>query len=94
MPPARAAFFWSRTAAITRQDDPEFATFPPHCVKGTPGADFVPEALTERVVTVPNEASATLPEDLSQYQQILLEKQTLDIFESRHADKLVERSGS
>ena len=45
-------------------DDPEFATFPPHCVKGTPGARLVPEALTERVITVPNEASASLPEDL------------------------------
>ena len=24
------------------KDDPEFSTFPPHCVKGTPGAGFVP----------------------------------------------------
>ena len=73
------------------KDDPEFATFPPHCVKGTPGAGFVPEALTEKVVTVPNEPSAALPADLSQYQQILLEKQTLDIFASLHADELVKR---
>jgi nicotinamidase-related amidase len=35
-----------------------------------------------------------LPDDLSHYQQILLEKQTLDIFESRHADELVRRLGS
>jgi nicotinamidase/pyrazinamidase len=75
------------------KDDPEFKTFPPHCVKGTSGADFVPEALTERVITVPNDPSAALPQDLSQYQQILLEKQTLDIFESRHAGGLVERLG-
>jgi nicotinamidase/pyrazinamidase len=74
-------------------DDPEFATFPPHCVKGTPGARLVPEALTERVITVPNEASASLPEDLFRYQQILLEKQTLDIFKSAHADELLERLG-
>ncbi len=73
------------------KDDPEFKVFPPHCVKGTAGAEFVPEALTERVLTVPNEPGATLPQDLSQYQQILLEKQTLDIFESRHAAALVER---
>jgi len=73
------------------KDDPEFKVFPPHCVKGTAGAEFVPEALTERVLTVPNEPTATLPPDLSQYQQILLEKQTLDIFESRHAAALVER---
>ncbi|MHB8216470.1 MAG: cysteine hydrolase family protein [Candidatus Sulfotelmatobacter sp.] len=73
------------------KDDPEFKTFPPHCVKGTPGSDYVPEALTEKVVKVANEASAKLPGDLSQYQQILLEKQTLDIFQSRHADELVKR---
>jgi nicotinamidase/pyrazinamidase len=75
------------------KDDPEFAIFPPHCVQRTPGADLVPEALTEKVVTVPNEAAASLPPDLSRYQQILLEKQTLNIFESRHADELVERLG-
>jgi nicotinamidase/pyrazinamidase len=74
-------------------DDPEFSTFPPHCVKGTRGAGFVPEALTGRVVTVPNEPTARLPPDLSSCQQILLEKQTLDIFESRHANSLVERLG-
>jgi nicotinamidase/pyrazinamidase len=73
------------------KDDPEFKMFPPHCVKGTTGAKFVAEALAERVLTVPNDPAATLPSDLSQYQQILLEKQTLDIFESRHAGELVER---
>ena len=76
------------------QEDPEFATFPPHCVKGTEGAGFVPEALAEKVVTVPNQPAVTLPKDLSQYQQILLEKQTLDIFASLHADELVERLGT
>ena len=75
------------------QDDPEFTTFPPHCVKGTSGAMLVPEALADRVITVPNEPTASLPDDLSRHQQILLEKQTLDIFESVHADKLVERLG-
>ena len=72
-------------------DDPEFKIFPPHCVKGTSGAELVTEALTENVVRVPNDAEAKLPEDLSRYQQILLEKQTLNIFESRHADALVRR---
>ncbi|MDQ1389082.1 MAG: nicotinamidase/pyrazinamidase [Acidobacteriaceae bacterium] len=72
-------------------NDPEFKIFPPHCVKGTPGSAYVPEALTEKVITIPNEPPAALPRDLSHYQQILLEKQTLDIFESRHADELVKR---
>jgi nicotinamidase/pyrazinamidase len=75
-------------------NDPEFKTFPPHCLKGTPGAELVPEALTAKVARVPNDACATLPEDLSQYQQILLEKQTLNVFESRHADELVRRLGN
>jgi nicotinamidase/pyrazinamidase len=75
-------------------DDPEFNIFPPHCVKGTPGAELVPEALTEKVARVPNDAEAKLPDDLSQYQQILLEKQTLNIFESRHAGELVHRLGN
>src|SRR5436309_5484141 len=74
-------------------DDPEFKIFPPHCVKGTAGSELVPEALTDKVARVPNDADAKLPDDLSQYHQILLEKQTLNIFESRHADALVERLG-
>ncbi|MGA8271190.1 MAG: cysteine hydrolase family protein [Candidatus Sulfotelmatobacter sp.] len=75
------------------KDDPEFKTFPPHCIKGTEGSAFVPEALADKVATVPNEATAMLPRDLFAYQQILLEKQTLDIFQSRHAAKLLQRFG-
>ena len=76
------------------ENDSEFKTFPPHCIKGTTGSAHVPEALTEKVITIPNDPKAKLPEDLSQYQQIHLEKQTLDIFESRHADELVKRLGA
>lgn len=72
-------------------NDPEFKIFPPHCVKGTPGSDLLPEAITSRVARVANTETAKLPADLSGYQQILLEKQTLSIFESRHADALVQR---
>lgn len=75
-------------------NDPEFKTFPPHCVKGTAGADLLPEALTDKVARVANDPAAKLPQDLSTYQQILLEKQTLNIFDSRHADALVRRLDS
>jgi nicotinamidase/pyrazinamidase len=75
------------------ENDPEFQTFPPHCVKGTPGAAFVPEALTDEVAVVPNDAAAAVPRDLSKYQQVLLEKQTLDIFESRHVEKVLRQFG-
>jgi nicotinamidase/pyrazinamidase len=72
-------------------NDPEFKVFPPHCVKGTPGAQYVPEALADKVAIVPNEPNALLPADLSRYQQVLLEKQTLDIFEALHAEELLKR---
>jgi nicotinamidase/pyrazinamidase len=75
-------------------NDPEFKHFPPHCLKGTAGAELVPEALAENFVRVENDANAKLPEDLFKYQQIILEKQTLDIFESHHANSLVERLGN
>jgi nicotinamidase/pyrazinamidase len=74
-------------------NDPEFKIFSPHCVKGTAGAELVPEALTEKVARVENSSAAKLPDDLSNYQQILLEKQTLNIFESRHANALVKKLG-
>ena len=74
-------------------NDPEFKIFPPHCVKGTAGAELVPEALTDKVARVSNDEKARLPDDLSTYKQILLEKQTLNIFESRHADALVKKLG-
>jgi nicotinamidase/pyrazinamidase len=75
-------------------NDPEFKQFPPHCLKDTAGAEFVPEALTEKFGRVENDAKTRLPIDLFKYQQIILEKQTLDIFETHHADELVERLGN
>src|ERR1700726_3781521 len=65
-------------------NDPEFKQFPPHCLKDTAGAEFVPEALTEKFGRVENDANTRLPIDLFKYQQIILEKQTLDIFETHH----------
>jgi len=71
-------------------DDPEFQQFPPHCVKGTPGSEFVPEALTDQHHRVPNSSGTSLPETVRDKKQIVLEKQTLDIFETHHADKLLK----
>lgn len=75
-------------------DDPEFQQFPSHCLKGTPGAEFVPEALTNKFARIENRSTDRLPQDLSQHQQIVLEKQTLDIFQTHHAHALVERLGA
>ena len=75
-------------------NDPEFQYFPPHCLKGEPGSELLPEALADKVVRVENSPAAKLSDDLSPYQQILLEKQTLDVFKTLHADELVQRLGA
>jgi nicotinamidase/pyrazinamidase len=90
----RGAVFLVSHGCFHTANDPEFKQFPPHCLKGTAGAEFVPEALAEHLVRLENDVTAKLPENLFKYQQIILEKQTLDIFESRHADELVERLGN
>jgi nicotinamidase/pyrazinamidase len=76
---------------IHELNDPEFAQFPPHCIRGSAGSKLVPEALAEKFITIANESTAKLPDDLSQHQQIILEKQTLDIFQIHHAESLLAR---
>lgn len=75
-------------------NDPEFKQFPPHCLKGTPGAELLPEALADRVLRIENLPESTIPGDLSTYQQIILEKQTFDVFQTLHAAELVNRLGT
>ena len=72
-------------------DDPEFARFPPHCVRGTAGAEIIPETYAEKRLVVRNHAGAVIPEDLSNFQQVILEKQTLDVFDNPHTEKVLER---
>jgi nicotinamidase/pyrazinamidase len=78
-------------ACVHAPDDPEFAQFPPHCVRGTEGAEIVPELLAERHIRIASTLAARLPDDLFAWQQIVLEKQMLDVFTNPHTAKLVER---
>ena len=72
-------------------DDPEFQVFPPHSVRGTEGAEILTEGLATRVYTVPNDPDFAVPDDLSPYQQVVIEKQKLDVFTNPHAAEIVER---
>lgn len=76
------------------EGDPEFETFPPHCLRGTPGAQIIPEGLTKNFCTIPNDASRDMPGNILSFPQIIFEKQTLDVFDNPHAGKIVERQGS
>ena len=70
-------------------DDPEFQVFPRHCVKGTPGARIIPQGLMENNFTIPNEASFALPARIFDYPQVVLEKQTLDVFDNPKTSELL-----
>jgi nicotinamidase/pyrazinamidase len=72
-------------------NDPEFKTFPAHCVRDTPGARIVPEGLANSYLIVPNERGFNLPEDLFGHQQIVIQKQTLNVFDNPLASVIVDR---
>ncbi|HEX2775298.1 MAG TPA: isochorismatase family cysteine hydrolase [Candidatus Acidoferrales bacterium] len=74
-------------------DDPEFKIFPPHCLRGTPGERIIPQGLTEKICSIPNDGTMKLPDSLLNNQQLVLEKQTLDVFNNPHADAIVNRLG-
>jgi nicotinamidase/pyrazinamidase len=69
-------------------DDPEFEQFPAHCVQGTAGAEFIDE-LSRSAARVRNHHEDALPGDLVERGHVLLEKQTLDIFQTLHVDTLL-----
>lgn len=79
------------TVDAHQENDPEFERFPPHCVRGSPGARIIPEGLAKNPFTVPNDPSVELPRDILSHSQVVLEKQTLDDFDNPHTSELVER---
>jgi nicotinamidase/pyrazinamidase len=74
-------------------NDPEFKTFPPHCIRGTPGARIIPQGLAQTFYTIPNDGSVKLPASIFANQQLVLEKQTLNVFDNPHTGTIVDRLG-
>ncbi len=75
------------------ENDPEFQRFPPHCLRGTPGARMIPEALGKDFLAIPNDPTRKLPDDVLRHRQVVIEKQTLDVFDNPHTSELVDRLG-
>jgi len=73
------------------QDDPEFQRFPAHCVRGTSGAEILPELTAEILLRIPNEEKFAVPGNLDDFQQAVIEKQTLDVFDNPNTEKLLAR---
>jgi nicotinamidase/pyrazinamidase len=82
------------SACAHTPDDEEFREWPPHCVKGTPGQEKIPETRTRPVWVVPNRPDADLPKSFDKPQQVILEKQKLDVFSNPNTDGLLERLAS
>jgi len=72
----------STTDAHT-ENDPEFATWPKHCVAGAIGQRKPEATLLDRRVVAPHRIEGA--------QQIIVEKQTVDVFQSRDFPPLLER---
>jgi nicotinamidase/pyrazinamidase len=72
--------------------DPEFGEYPPHCLAGTPGQEKIAATLLVDHYVVPNH-SVELPGDLTRHQQIILEKQDVDVFTNPNVDEVLRRLG-
>jgi nicotinamidase/pyrazinamidase len=72
--------------------DPEFNQYPPHCLQGTPGQRKVDVTILPRYFTIPNR-KIELPSDLGRYPQIILEKQTFDVFTNPNTEALLTLIG-
>ena len=73
------------------ENDPEFALWPPHCVASTTGQHKADSTLLDKRVVIPNRDCA-LPLDGAQ--QIIVEKQTVDVFQAPNLARVMERLGA
>jgi nicotinamidase/pyrazinamidase len=80
----------STTDAHT-EDDPEFRIWPHHCVAGTWGQRKAEATLLDRRVVVPNRPCEL---EVEGARQIVIEKQTVDVFAAPNLARVVERLGA
>lgn len=73
------------------EDDVEFKIWPRHCVAGTIGQHKAESTLLEKRVTIPNRACDLA---IDGAQQIIVEKQTVDVFAAPNLSRIVERLGA
>jgi nicotinamidase/pyrazinamidase len=98
IPKFRRLFEFARRNEITvlsstdahTPDDPEFKEFPPHCVQGTEGQRKIDDTLLPRPLVLENKPiDRNLLEVVRRYQQIILQKQTLDVFDNPVTERLM-----
>jgi nicotinamidase/pyrazinamidase len=70
------------------EDDLEFSQWPPHCISGTLGQRKAEATLLDERVVVPNDGRQLAIEGA---RQIVVEKQTVDVFQCANLGRIVER---
>jgi len=76
------------------RDDPEFADFPPHCVKGTRGQLKIDgTTLGNALIVTDNPDAPPDDEAILAARQIIIEKGVLDVFETAHAERVLDVLG-
>lgn len=70
------------------EDDIEFKIWPHHCVAGTLGQRKAETTLLEKRIVIPNRNCELNLEDA---QQIIVEKQTVDVFAAPNLTRVMER---
>lgn len=70
------------------ENDPEFKQWPHHCVAGTTGQHKAESTLLDRRVIVPNSPYEIAIDGV---QQIIIEKQNVDVFTAPNLTKIIER---
>jgi nicotinamidase/pyrazinamidase len=81
------------SACAHSASDPEFQTFPPHCIQGTAGAQIIPEGMARSFTAISNEPLSQLPAKILESPQIVIEKQMLDVFSNPRTSSLVDLLG-
>jgi nicotinamidase/pyrazinamidase len=70
-------------------ESPDFAsTYPPHCLRGTRGAQKIPETEQEEPVPL---TLTPVPDRYLQGREFLLLKKSFDVFTNPHTDRLLQR---
>jgi len=72
------------------EEDAEFQDFPPHCVQGSEGQHKLDETLLPRPLIFQNRPiDRNLLDAVRKHQQIIVEKQTLDVFDNQVTERLL-----
>ncbi len=88
---ARAAVPVLSSADDHPKGDPEFADFPPHCLRGTRGQEKLPETLLERRITIePGSQVSNWRNVLESNDQIIFTKTTFSLWSNPAATGLLE----